>query len=79
VSNFKDRSGDVKLARFYVLRFCFGGGRDIFFCLMSDARRFPPPWTVEELDACYVVRDARSLHAKVKITMTILWSAFYCQ
>ena len=20
-------------------------------CLMSDARRFPPPWTVEELDA----------------------------
>jgi len=20
-------------------------------------RRFPPPWTVEELDACYVVRD----------------------
>jgi hypothetical protein len=22
------------------------------------ARRFPPPWTVEELDACFVVRDA---------------------
>ena len=21
------------------------------------ARRFPPPWTVEELDACFVVRD----------------------
>jgi hypothetical protein len=21
------------------------------------ARRFPPPWTVEELEACYVVRD----------------------
>ena len=21
------------------------------------ARRFPPPWSVEELDACYVVRD----------------------
>jgi len=20
-------------------------------------RRFPPPWSVEELDACYVVRD----------------------
>jgi len=20
-------------------------------------RRFPPPWTVEELDACYVVRN----------------------
>jgi hypothetical protein len=20
-------------------------------------RRFPPPWPVEELDACYVVRD----------------------
>jgi hypothetical protein len=21
-------------------------------------RRFPPPWSVEELDACYVVRDS---------------------
>jgi hypothetical protein len=23
----------------------------------SQLRRFPPPWTVEELDACFVVRD----------------------
>jgi len=23
----------------------------------SDARRFPPPWSVEELDACFIVRD----------------------
>jgi hypothetical protein len=23
-----------------------------------SARRFPPPWSVEELDACFVVRDA---------------------
>jgi hypothetical protein len=22
-----------------------------------SARRFPPPWSVEELDACFVVRD----------------------
>jgi hypothetical protein len=22
------------------------------------ARRFPPPWTVEELDACFVVKDS---------------------
>ena len=21
------------------------------------ARRFPPPWSIEQLDACYVVRD----------------------
>jgi hypothetical protein len=21
-------------------------------------RRFPPPWTIEEQDACFVVRDA---------------------
>jgi hypothetical protein len=21
-------------------------------------RRFPPPWTIEELDACFVVSDA---------------------
>jgi hypothetical protein len=25
--------------------------------LILPARRFPPPWTVEELNACYVVRD----------------------
>ena len=24
---------------------------------MSDARRFPPPWSVEEQKACFVVRD----------------------
>ena len=22
-----------------------------------SARRFPPPWSVEELEACFVVRD----------------------
>jgi hypothetical protein len=22
------------------------------------ARRFPPPWTVEELDACFIVKDS---------------------
>jgi hypothetical protein len=21
-------------------------------------RRFPPPWTVQELDACFIVKDA---------------------
>jgi hypothetical protein len=41
MSNLRDWSGDVKPDRFYVLRFCFGGGRDILVCLMSDARRFP--------------------------------------
>jgi len=24
---------------------------------MSDGRRFPPPWSVEEQSACFVVRD----------------------
>jgi len=23
----------------------------------SSPRRFPAPWSVEELDACYIVRD----------------------
>jgi hypothetical protein len=23
----------------------------------KKTRRFPPPWSVEELDACFVVRD----------------------
>ena len=24
---------------------------------MTDRRGFPPPWTVEETDACFIVRD----------------------
>jgi hypothetical protein len=24
---------------------------------MAEARRFPPPWSIEELEACFVVRD----------------------
>ena len=24
---------------------------------MPSARRFPPPWSVEETDACVIVRD----------------------
>ena len=26
--------------------------------LVADARRFPPPWSVEEAEACFIVRDA---------------------
>jgi hypothetical protein len=25
---------------------------------MSTSRRFPPPWSVEEADACFIVCDA---------------------
>jgi len=25
--------------------------------MANSARRFPPPWSVEELDACFVVTD----------------------
>jgi hypothetical protein len=25
---------------------------------MTEARRFPPPWSVEDLDACFVVKDS---------------------
>jgi hypothetical protein len=57
-SDVKDRSGAVKFARFYVLLVCFGGDRDILVYLMSDTRCFPPPWSVEEQAACFVVRNA---------------------
>jgi hypothetical protein len=26
--------------------------------LISDARRLPPPWSVDELEACFVVKDS---------------------
>jgi hypothetical protein len=25
---------------------------------MPSARRFPPPWTAEETEACFIIRDA---------------------
>ena len=25
---------------------------------MTEPRRFPPPWSVEEIEACFIVRDA---------------------
>jgi hypothetical protein len=25
---------------------------------MPSPRRFPPPWMIEETDACFIVRDA---------------------
>jgi hypothetical protein len=27
---------------------------------MPSARRFPPPWSVEETDACFIVRDGKT-------------------
>jgi hypothetical protein len=27
----------------------------------SDARRFPPPWSIDELEACFVVKDVIAL------------------
>jgi hypothetical protein len=26
--------------------------------MMPERRRFPPPWSVEERPACYIIRDA---------------------
>jgi hypothetical protein len=33
---------------------------------MPTNRRFPPPWTVEELDACFVMRNAQWAEAGVQ-------------
>jgi hypothetical protein len=32
--------------------------------------RFPPPWTVEEMEACFVVRDA------TRVTPPTKWTQF---
>ena len=47
--NLRDWNGNVKPKRFCVLRSCFGGGRDIFVCLMAIlmARRRAAPGTIE--------------------------------
>jgi hypothetical protein len=28
---------------------------------MPTRRRFPPPWSVEETDACFIVRDTANI------------------
>jgi hypothetical protein len=38
----------------------FGAGGDVTevsLALRMRVRRFPPPWSVEETDACFIVRD----------------------
>jgi hypothetical protein len=51
------------LDRFFVAQLQFfphfvgeGDGRRHYISAMS--RRFPPPWSVEEQEACFVVRDS---------------------
>jgi hypothetical protein len=33
------------------------GTRYLWSGQLTSSRRFPPPWTVEEADACFIVRD----------------------
>jgi hypothetical protein len=35
------------------------GQRVADFGLALMSRRFPPPWSVEETDACFIVRNAK--------------------
>jgi hypothetical protein len=33
-------------------------GTFLGYCEAVSNRRFPPPWTIEELDACFIVKDS---------------------
>ena len=37
---------------------------------MTEPRRFPPPWRVEETDACFIVRDATGRRSPTCISRT---------
>jgi hypothetical protein len=34
----------------------------------ATASRFPPPWSVEELDACFIVKDSAGQKWRLSIT-----------
>ena len=34
------------------------------FYVMPSARRFPPPWTAEETEPCFIVKDRNSSIAR---------------
>jgi hypothetical protein len=36
-------------------------------CNEMVERRFPPPWSVEELDACFVVRDHNGQQTRLRL------------
>jgi hypothetical protein len=43
---------------------------------MPNARRFPPPWTIEELnDACFIVRDKNGYVPGLFATTPAEWAA----
>jgi hypothetical protein len=35
--------------------------------LVTDARCFPPPWSADETDACFIVRDANGQAARLRL------------
>jgi len=42
--------------------FCSSAAGDLWECSLSDARRFPPPWTVERPNEdAFIVKDANGL------------------
>jgi len=43
---------------------------------MPSPRRFPPPWTIEELnDACFIVSDSRWREAGICLFRGRAWAA----
>jgi hypothetical protein len=35
--------------------------------MANDARRFPPPWSIDELEACFVVTDSAGQKLAAKL------------
>jgi len=76
MSNLTDRIGDVKPERFYVLRFCFGGGRDILVCLMrsgysSEILARPTPDVGHDAAASFDPNVARMSAQSIKLLQRV--------
>jgi hypothetical protein len=60
MSNLRDRSGNVKPKRFCVLRWWWSryfGLPDALIRHSPTPAASPPPWSIEELEACFTVRE----------------------
>jgi hypothetical protein len=56
----EDGQRPMRMATLASTGHCFGilsTRRVMILRAMSDERHFPPPWSVEELDSCFVVKD----------------------
>jgi hypothetical protein len=51
----------------------YGATGWLWLVVHVKARRFPPPWSIDELETCFVVIDSAGAKARVWAGAIVLW------